>query len=122
MVKTDKDNVFKVVANFTMNSPCCDADVVKFGTTTRLLISDDGTKLTLIIRRLQSKKCKKIHNELPDIVVSYKHHCAKTVKGIIEGNKIDDLGVPCEISTIYRITPVRYFFMKLTKMQLFKAF
>jgi hypothetical protein len=64
------------------------------------MIDSDGTKRKLVIRRRQCSVCKKIHHELPDILIPYKRHCAQTIIRIIRG----DVGaVCCEDSTIIRI-------------------
>jgi hypothetical protein len=53
-----------------------------------------------IIRRLRCEDCRKIHHELPDIVVPYKRYCAEAVEKIIGSNAE---GLSCEESTIRRI-------------------
>ena len=51
------------------------------------MINADGSVEVLIIRRLRCReeKCRKIHHELPDILVPYKRHCAETIENIIAG-------------------------------------
>ena len=63
----------------------------------RGIIGADGEKLILKIRRLKCAKCNRIHHELPDCVVPYKHHCAETIEKIING---ETEGVPCDNRTI----------------------
>jgi len=66
----------------------------------RRIIMTNGEIRILKIRRLKCKRCKKIHHELPDIIVPYKHHSAQTIEIII--NEADESN-PCEESTINRI-------------------
>jgi len=60
----------------------------------------DGSVKTLIIRRLRCCECGKIHNELPDILIPYKRHCAETIENAVN-DKTDD--ICCEESTIRKI-------------------
>jgi len=80
--------------------PVCGHVVIVIGTRDRKVIKDDGMKQKLIIRRLRCKNCWTIHHELPDILIPYKRHCAKTVEKIIDGDTSD---VCCEGRTIQRI-------------------
>ena len=49
----------------------------------------------MIIKRLRctKEKCRKIHHELPDMLMPYKRHCAETIESIIAG-KLES--VPCD--------------------------
>jgi hypothetical protein len=58
----------------------------------------DGEKRLLKIRRLMCYQCKKIHHELPDIIVPYKRHCTETIENIVAG-----VNAVCEESTLHRI-------------------
>lgn len=79
--------------------PICGGRLNVCGSRHRILILEDGSRQTLIIRRLVCVDCKKIHHELPDIIVPYKRHCAETIEKIIECQG----SVCCEESTILRI-------------------
>ena len=65
-----------------------------------MLINSIGDKETLIIRRLRCEGCRRIHHELPDIVVPYKRHCMDSIEKIIAGKTMD---VYIENSAIRRI-------------------
>ena len=80
--------------------PICGGRLGKYGTRGRTFIDGGGVKLTLVIRRVQCLSCKKIHHELPDILIPYKRHCANTIGKVIAGDAGD---VCCEDSTIRRI-------------------
>jgi hypothetical protein len=54
----------------------------------------------LIIRRLRCKKCKKIHHELPDILVPYKRYDSESIEAALNGDS--DLYVAADESTIMR--------------------
>ena len=66
----------------------------------RSVIMPNGEIKVLKIRRLKCKCCEKIHHELPDIIVPYKRHSAKTIEKIINGA---DEAIYCEESTLNRI-------------------
>jgi hypothetical protein len=52
-----------------------------------------------VIRRLRCSACKKIHHELPDILVPYKRYLSSCIEAVVEGQGD---GIPCENSSIYR--------------------
>ena len=77
----------------------CGGNLRVIGSRRRKLIESDGSTRTLVIRRLRCRLCRKIHHELPDIVVPYKRHSVETIEKVIDG----DRSVCCEESTIRRI-------------------
>jgi len=70
------------------------------GSRKRKIKTGNETVRVLIIRRLRCKQCKKIHHELPDMVIPYKRYSAETIEQIIDGREV---GINCEESTIRRI-------------------
>jgi hypothetical protein len=60
-------------------------------------IQSDGTKNRLVIRRKQCQSCGKIHHELPDLLVPYKHYDAESMECALEGAP-----VVADESTLYR--------------------
>jgi len=96
-----KEKASYVWAEEEIVCPICGcANLKRKGRRKRKVIMPDGKIAVLKIRRLKCKSCKKIHHELPDIIVPYKSHSAQTIEIII--NEIDE-SVPCEESTINRI-------------------
>lgn len=81
--------------------PICGGSLEVIGSRKRKPIAGGGKVITLIIRRLRCKTCRKIHHELPDIVMPYKRHCTKTIEKIIASEATEE--VICEESTIRRI-------------------
>jgi hypothetical protein len=71
------------------------------GTRRRKIIVFGGTPKTIILRRLRCVECRKIHHELPDMVVPYKRYCAETIGKILAGETKEPAAV--EESTIWRI-------------------
>ena len=80
--------------------PLCHNELIVIGSRDRRVIDGAGSIETLVIRRLRCKheKCKKIHHELPDILVPYKRHCAETIENVITGGN-----ACCDFVTEYRI-------------------
>ena len=54
----------------------------------------------MIIRRLRCKDCRKIHHELPDILVPYKRYTSVAIEAVLDDNTTE---ISCEDSSIYRI-------------------
>ena len=65
--------------------PVCGCKLLVIGIRERKYIDSGGITRTLVIRRLRckGKRCRVIHHELPDILVPYKRHCAKTVESVV---------------------------------------
>ena len=78
--------------------PICHNELVVIGSRDRMVIDGDGSIEILVIRRLRCEKCKKIHHELPDILVPYKRHSAETIDNVIA-----DENACCDFVTEYRI-------------------
>ncbi len=73
-VDLDKDNSNKYYVKSEENSicpvcGCCELKVI--GSRKRNTLQGDGETIILIIRRLRCRNCRRIHHELPDILVPY---------------------------------------------------
>lgn len=81
--------------------PVCSSETLKvIGSRNRSALDSNGEKLIIVIRRLRCTTCKKIHHELPDILVPYKRYLSECIEAIIEGEHEQ---IACEGSTIYRL-------------------
>jgi hypothetical protein len=94
------ENIFRVCSSELSICPICASNVIVIGTRERTYIWSYGERHHLIIRRLRCIDCKKIHHELPDLLIPYKRHCAETFEKIVAG---DHDGIPCEESTVRRL-------------------
>lgn len=56
--------------------------------------------MTLVIRRTRCVLCRKIHHELPDILVPYKRYTAECIEQVV--SKANPIDVPADESTLYR--------------------
>jgi hypothetical protein len=70
------------------------------GSRSRKYLNKAGEKNTLIIRRLSCVNCKKIHHELPDMLVPYKRYDSESIEAVVVRN--DKLDVAVDESTIIR--------------------
>ncbi len=69
-----------------------------------------GLAVILIIRRLRCTACRRIHHELPDCLVPYKHFESVCIEEVID-NDSDELSVAADESTLYRIR--KWFFEQI---------
>jgi hypothetical protein len=82
--------------------PCCDGNLKVRGSKKRKRITSEGKKLTLQIRVLKCLDCKRIHHELPDIIVPYKRYDRESIEAVITGGTILEVAVSADESTINR--------------------
>ncbi|WP_041314444.1 DUF6431 domain-containing protein [Heliomicrobium modesticaldum] len=80
--------------------PCCNGALNGIGSRRRKCYQDTGERITLIIRRCRCAVCKRIHHELPDILVPYKRYSSKSIETVITGGAA--LTVPADESTLVR--------------------
>ena len=80
--------------------PICDGSLKVIGSRHRGCTNSAGDAIDLIIRRLRCHDCRKIHHELPDILVPYKRHASESIEAAVTGD--DYLCVAADESTIRR--------------------
>lgn len=80
--------------------PCCNGRLEVIGSRKRKYINNEGINQTLIIRRLRCVSCRKIHHELPDILVPYKRYDSESIESTLSSNI--NLTVAADESTIKR--------------------
>lgn len=56
--------------------------------------------MVLVIRRLRCELCKKIHHELPDLLVPYKRYGAESIEPVV--SEVEPPHVAADESTLYR--------------------
>ncbi len=79
--------------------PSCLGHLGVVGSRRRGYVQGSGHSVKLIIRRLRCKDCKKIHHELPNILVPYKRHEAASIEQAV---KEVNPAVAADESTLYR--------------------
>ena len=70
------------------------------GSKKRKSINSAGEELTLVVRVLKCSNCKRVHHELPDILVPYKRYDRESIETVITGGT--SLDVAADDSTIIR--------------------
>jgi len=58
--------------------------MVVHSTVKRHYRTEDGEKHWIRIRRLRCKECGKIHRQLPDAILPYKHYLAQVIENVLE--------------------------------------
>lgn len=97
--ETDQ-NKLRVKSEEKSICPICLNEVLKvIGSRNRRALNSKGENLIIVIRRLRCSTCKKIHHELPDILVPYKRYLSSCIEAVVEGQGD---GISCENSSIYR--------------------
>ena len=93
-------NVFFVKSAEQIPCPCCNGPLEVIGSRQRKYINGLGEQIILIIRRLCCDNCKRVHHELPDILVPYKRYGSESIEAVITGDTA--LTVTADESTINR--------------------
>ena len=90
-VKSEEDSICPV---------CGNSELEVIGSRKRGVRQGDGETTILVIRRLRCRNCRRIHHELPDILVPYKRYASAAIEAILDDNATE---ICCENSSISRI-------------------
>ena len=90
-VKSEEDSICPI---------CGSLDLKVIGSRKRRARQGDGERIIMVIRRLRCSNCRRIHHELPDILVPYKRYTSVAVEAVLNDNTTE---ICCENSSIYRI-------------------
>ena len=92
--------MFFVWSEEVLPCPCCHGHLVVIGSRRRGYIQSSGEKTLLVIRRLRCEVCRKIHHELPNILVPYKRYDAASIEETVSQPKP---AVAADESTLLRL-------------------
>lgn len=71
----------------------------------RILKHEGGSRDYLRIRRFKCTACESYHNELPDVLLPYKHYEAEVISGVIDGivtpDDLDSADYPSVSTMLY---------------------
>ena len=82
---TMRQTVFYVESNdIVPPCPSCHGKLVYRDRKRRIVKNEGGTRKWLMIRRFRCSKCMKLHNELPSVVLPYKHYDGEVISGVLE--------------------------------------
>ena len=51
-------------------------------------------KQRFLIRRLKCSNCGRLHRELPDCLVPYKHYASEVISGVLDGSSLRRMTIP----------------------------
>lgn len=75
--------MFFVRSEESIPCPCCYGSLSVAGSRARVCIQSTGERIKLIIRRMHCEQCRRIHHELPDILVPYKRYDRSSIEQIV---------------------------------------
>ena len=94
----------------TLICPNCGGTLKHYDSVKRLLKTKNGVEKRIKIRRLRCIDCNKIHRELPETVLPYKHYESEIIKGVVEGHITPDTmgfeDFPCAMTMLRWITRI----------------
>ena len=98
--------------------PCCGGQLKYRDSILRIRKHESGECDRLSIRRFRCTACKRYHNELPDILLPYKHYEVEVISGVIDGvvtpDDQDSEDYPSVSTMLYWL---RWFQMNLANME-----
>ena len=80
--------------------PCCNKGLDVVGSRKRIWFKRNGERAKLVIRRLNCERCRRIHHELPDLLVPYKRYDAESIEAALSESNYGDTAA--EESTLSR--------------------
>ncbi|MEW6541058.1 MAG: DUF6431 domain-containing protein [Bacillota bacterium] len=87
--------VFFVRSAEQIPCPCCSGRLKAIGSRKRSCIDSLGDKIILVIRRLRCVACRRIHHELPDLLVPYRRHIRESIEAAVGGVAPRPMTPPC---------------------------
>lgn len=91
---------FLIISEEDHICPCCGGALHKRDKRRRVHKLEGGKKEWYIINRLKCERCGKLHNELPDCLVPYKHYDAQLIEDVVDGTVSEEdpaaEDYPCE--------------------------
>lgn len=67
-----------------MPCPHCSGELSPYDRRIRTYIDADGEKVTLNLRRVRCRNCRRIHIELPDYIAPFKRYCIEVIEKVCE--------------------------------------
>lgn len=80
--------------------PSCGGHLSVHDHRVRRVILKSGRKVTLLVPRGRCPKCRRLHVELPNFVVPFKHYEAQAIQDVVDGP--GKMSCPAEDSTMRR--------------------
>ena len=77
--------IFFVESSAISYCPVCGEPLSYRDSCIRIMRLEGGRKRRFLIRRLKCSSCGRLHRELPDCLVPYKHYAAEEISGVLDG-------------------------------------
>ena len=77
--------IFFVESSAISYCPVCGEPLSYRDSCVRIMRLEGGMKRRFLIRRLKCSNCGKLHRELPDCLVPYKHYASEVISGAFCG-------------------------------------
>lgn len=90
---------FIVTGTETIPCPICQGELKHYDRRNRKAIDENGVQRTYCLRRLRCQRCKRLHIELPDLIIPCKRYMASVIAAVITGQKVH---IPYEERTIQK--------------------
>jgi hypothetical protein len=95
-------NFFLVISEEEACCPCCGDRLYRRDSRPRIYKEAGGRKSWILINRLKctNKSCGRLHNELPDCILPFKHYGREIIEDVVDGirseNDLETEDYPCE--------------------------
>ena len=94
--------IFFVESSTISYCPVCGEPLSYRDSCVRIMRLEGGMRRRFLIRRLKCSSCGKLHRELPDCLVPYKHYASEVISGVLDGivtpEDDDSADYPCEMT------------------------
>ena len=77
--------IFFVESSAISYCPLCGEPLSYRDSCVRIMRLEGGMKRRFLIRRLKCSNCGRLHRELPDCLIPYKHYASEVISGVLDG-------------------------------------
>ena len=102
---TMRKKIFFVESSAISYCPICGEPLAYRDSCQRIMLLEGRERRIYMIRRLKCHQCGRLHRELPDCLVPFKHYATEVISGVLDGivtpEDDDSADYPCEV-TMYR--------------------
>ena len=84
------DSEYQCESHEAPTCPCCGEPLFYRNRRKRIMKTYGGVESHIWVRRLKCKKCNKLHTELPDCLVPYKHYATEVIENVVDEVMTED--------------------------------
>ena len=81
------EGIFVISGTEPLSCPICGGDLAAYDRKTRKMHTRSNGITVLLLRRLRCRHCKKLHTELPDLLVPYKRYSRESIEDVLAGSR-----------------------------------